>query len=894
MNLLQRVSFALSYDYRIERELGVGAMAAVYLAQDFKHDRKVALKVLRPELALAVGAERFLREIRTAAKLSHPGILPLFDSGEADGLLYYTMPVVDGGSLRQRLQCDGRLAVDEAVRIAGGVARALAYAHEHRVIHRDIKPENILLENGVPRIVDFGIALAVEESDAERLTHTGVVIGTPAYMSPEQGAGSTTIDHRSDIYSLACVLYEMLTGAPPFEAPTVQATIVSQMVDPPPRVRKSRPMVPLGLEATVQKALAKDPAERFQSAAEFADALDDPARRPQWRWLSRRTRRITAAAGVTVVALVTGAIAMRSAFKSRPPLHERDWVLVSDFEGPARDPTLATAVRELVTTELNQSRFMATMPRQQLAGTMRAAGMPDTQLVNIDLARELAYRSAVRAVIGGTIDSTPAGYALNIRALDARDGNVLATAQATVPVDSLIPTVQRLAHSVREQLGERREDLEQNQLLLDIATPSLPAFRRYVEALARKQKADIAGSNRLARDAIALDSGFASAWALMGMNYVEARDLDSARLMLDAAARRPERLTRAQRLRLLADAAYAMDRDLPKAVHYYDEYLRVTTRSIGGHNNRGLYLSMMGRYEDALAEFEQAAENNPFGPDQAQPALINATDMLMALGKLSRAQAKAREMTGVYASFADIRLLVAADRWRDADTLASRLIALPTTPPALRLEALTTHAAALAVRGDVRGADTALAHAARQSAGAPRRWYEQVRSLLALTSGARPLDLGSLAHADDTPGALMARGIRLAIAGDTAGAKHASQMLARLSPAERARLGHGPLVIRALVNAAGRRYALVTRDLADTARFGEHDGGDLDHVPSVMLRWSVADAYAHRGRPDSARIFLRLATELERVPPGHRVLRGFAQPFLEQALGRWRVNRAGP
>src|SRR5689334_740737 len=275
MTFQQRVASALKGEFYIERPLGSGAMAVVFLARDLKHDRWVALKVLRPELALAIGPDRFLREIRMAARLSHPGILPLYDSGQAAGLLYYTMPYVQGESLRQRLRRDRRLPVEEAIRIGAQVARALAYAHERGVVHRDIKPENILLEDGEPLVVDFGIGLALEESGSERLTHTGVVIGTPAYMSPEQGAGSTTLDHRTDIYSLGCVLFEMLAGEPPFDAPTVQATIVSQMVDPPPRLRKSRPVVPLGIEATVERALAKDPGDRFQSASELADALSD-------------------------------------------------------------------------------------------------------------------------------------------------------------------------------------------------------------------------------------------------------------------------------------------------------------------------------------------------------------------------------------------------------------------------------------------------------------------------------------------------------------------------------------------------------------------------------------------------------------------------------------------
>ena len=894
MNLLQRVTFALRHDYAIERELGTGAMASVYLARDLKHDRLVALKVLRPELALAVGADRFLREIRTAAKLHHPGILPLFDSGESEGLLYYTMPFVDGESLRHRLKCEHHLPIDEALRLAEEVARALAYAHGQGVIHRDIKPENILIEKGKAHVVDFGIALALEESDAERLTRTGVVIGTPAYMSPEQGAGSTTLDHRSDIYSLACVLFEMLAGEPPFDAPTVQATIVSQMVDPPPRLRKSRPVVPFGIEATVEKALAKNPDDRFQSATEFADALADPTRRPRWRRLSARARRFIAFASVAAVAIVSAGL-LASRFPPggrRAPLRERDWVLVADFDGPRGDATLASAVRELVTAELNQSQFMSTMPRAQLAATIRAAGLPDTTTVNIDLAKELAYRTQVRAVVGGSIDSTRSGYELTIRVKDT-DGHELASATGTARGDSIIVAVQKLARDVRERLGERRQDLEANQTLVDIATPSFPAFRRYTDALARKQRGDLTGSTRLVRDAIALDTGFALAWYFLGQNYMEARDVDSARYAFAKALEQPSRLTRSQRYRLLGDAAYTLDHNVDSAIYWYNEYLKLLPRSVGGRNNRGFYLSMLGRYEEALDDFEQSITNNPFGPEQGQPQIVNATDMLMTLGRLDRAQAKSRELIGWYKSIAALRMLTVSGKWTDADTMASHLIPTSSTTPALHVEAVTTEAASLAVRGQVADADRVLAAAAADSAaaGPQRRWYEQARSLLALTTGNHSLGDGSLALPDNSPGALVARGIRYAVRGDTAAARRQRRQIDALPSPVRARLGHGPLVIDALIDGAAGNWRRVVARLADTARLGEHDGADLDHVPSVTMRWIVADAYAHLGQADSAISFMSAAIRNERVPPGHHSLSGFAWGYGTRKIALWQAER---
>ncbi len=271
------LSAALAERYRIERELGAGGMATVYLAQDLKHDRPVAIKVLRPELAVAIGAERFLREIATTANLRHPHILPLYDSGEAAGLLFYVMPFVDGESLRTRLERDRQLPLEDALRISREVADALSYAHARGVIHRDIKPENILLEGNHAVVADFGIARAVDAAGGAQLTETGLAIGTPTYMSPEQAAGNQDLDGRSDLYALACVLYEMLAGQPPFSGPTAESLVRQHiMVDAPP-VTNLRPAVPAGVAAALQRALAKTPADRFNPVAQFSEALHGQA-----------------------------------------------------------------------------------------------------------------------------------------------------------------------------------------------------------------------------------------------------------------------------------------------------------------------------------------------------------------------------------------------------------------------------------------------------------------------------------------------------------------------------------------------------------------------------------------------------------------------------------------
>ncbi|HEU5261526.1 MAG TPA: serine/threonine-protein kinase [Gemmatimonadales bacterium] len=282
--------------YSIERELGHGGMALVYLAHDLKHDRPVAIKVLRPELAAAVGAERFLREIQIAARLQHPNILPLYDSGEAGGTLYYVMPYVEGETLRERLTREGQLPLDDALKIAAEICDALEYAHGRDLVHRDVKPENILLARERCLVADFGIARAITAAGGEKLTETGIAVGTPAYMSPEQAAAEGRVDGRSDIYSLACVLYEMLAGEPPFSGPSAHAILARKLSDPVPRLRTVRETVSAGVERAIQKALAKVPADRFTTAAQFAEALGPSVvRRPRASsprpWVGPRPRR---------------------------------------------------------------------------------------------------------------------------------------------------------------------------------------------------------------------------------------------------------------------------------------------------------------------------------------------------------------------------------------------------------------------------------------------------------------------------------------------------------------------------------------------------------------------------------------------------------------------------
>jgi serine/threonine protein kinase/Tol biopolymer transport system component len=349
-NTLERLKAALGSRYLVERQLATGGMAVVFLATDRKHQRHVAIKVMRPEIAAALGAERFLREISIAAVLQHPHILTLIDSGEADGLLYYVMPWVDGESLADRLARERQLPLEDALRIAAELVNALSYAHAHGVIHRDIKPDNILLSGGHAFVTDFGIARAVGVGGGDRLTDTGIAVGTPAYMSPEQALGLPDVDGRTDIYGVGCVLYEMLSGEPPFTGPTPQAVIARRLNQPVPSVSVIRPTVGPALDGVLRKALAREPVDRFASAAEFAAALSTSLAAPQLT--GTRVRR----AMVWLAAL--GALSFGTTLllreKPQPPVSPVTLKRLTS-SGVASDPVLSPEGRRIAFVTANRS-----------------------------------------------------------------------------------------------------------------------------------------------------------------------------------------------------------------------------------------------------------------------------------------------------------------------------------------------------------------------------------------------------------------------------------------------------------------------------------------------------------------------------------------------------------
>jgi serine/threonine protein kinase len=392
---------ALRDRYLLERKLGQGGMATVYLARDIKYDRLVALKVLHPELATSLGPERFQREVRTFSRLQHPHILTVLDSGEAYGQLWFTMPYVEGESLRDRLRREGQLPVEDAVRIAIEAARGLDCAHQHGIVHRDVKPENILLTNdGSTLVADFGLARALGDAE-DQLTQTGMVLGTPVYMSPEQASGGL-VDARTDVYALGCVFYEMLAGEPPFTGSTPLAITAKRLAGEAPRVRLLRSAVPPAIDAAVARTLAPVPADRFGSMAELVRVLGEHAPAPVASAASHPRRRpatigfllagLLALAGIAVAALelVPGESLVRAG-----TLAPSDELVLADFANHANDSSLATAITEAFRVDFAQSRLVRLASPGRVRGALRRMQRVDTAALTAETGRELALREGI-------------------------------------------------------------------------------------------------------------------------------------------------------------------------------------------------------------------------------------------------------------------------------------------------------------------------------------------------------------------------------------------------------------------------------------------------------------------------------------------------------------------
>jgi tetratricopeptide (TPR) repeat protein len=558
---------ALRDRYVLGRELGRGGMATVYLARDLKHDRVVALKVLHPELAASLGPERFLREIHLTAQLDHLHILPVFDSGNAAGILWYTMPYVQGESLRDRLRRELQLPIEEAVRITREVAEALDYAHRHNVVHRDIKPENVMVGEGHARVADFGVARALE-SAGSRLTETGLSVGTPAYMSPEQ-ATAGAVDGRSDIYALGCVLYEMLAGEPPFTAATPQAVIAKRLSTPPVPLGVVRHAVPPAIDAAVMRALAREPVDRFATGAEFAAALESPA--PATVRARSVSRGAMVAAGVVALALAAG---LALALRRQPQPINAKVVAVAPFRISSADPSL-TYLREglvdLLAAKLGGAAGVrASDPRSVLAAWRSAAGSTVAELGQPEALRVAAGLGAAQLVLGDLV-GTPSRVVVHATLLTVPSGTQIADATVEGPADSLPALVDRLAAKVL--LIRAGED---QQRVASLTTPSFSALRAYLEGQSLYRRGRFADASRQYEEAIRLDSTF----ALAGLMLLQATGWQGSReareLGFRVASRSRDQL--GERDRALLDAS-STTRSVPMR-HSTAEFIRAAERYV--------------------------------------------------------------------------------------------------------------------------------------------------------------------------------------------------------------------------------------------------------------------------------------------------------------------------
>ena len=639
-DLREQLARGLADRYRLERELGRGGMATVYLAQDLRHKRPVALKVLHPELAATLGPERFQREIELAARLQHPHILTVLDSGEAAGRLWFTMPFVEGESLRDRLRRERQLPVDAALRIATEAARALEYAHRHGVIHRDIKPENLLLTaDGSTLVADFGIARALGAAE-DGLTQTGFAIGTPAYMSPEQAAGDRGLDVRTDQYSLAAVLYEMLAGEPPWTGATAQAMIARRLAEPPPSARAVRPSVPAQVDEAIRRALAPVAADRFGSAAQFAEALhvapsgattmataaapSAADTRPTAAARSSRRPIPVAAVALTAGLLIGGGLLFawrRSAGGAEGASGARIVaVLPFDNLGDSADAYFADGVSDEVRSRLGKVAGLQVIARGSSLEYRRTTKRPT------EIARELG----ADYLLTGTVRWEKSGGASRVRVIpelvDARPGQA-AHARWGEQFDAAMTDVFQvqgdIATKVADALGVALADSTQRELIAK-PTDNLAAYDEYLKGEAASQAMSMSDPVTLRRAigfyerAVALDSTFATAWArlshararLYGNGVPDPALGEQARV----AAERARRLKPNEPLVYRAFGAYYLTVnpvDLHRALAEFQKGLQLAPDNVSVLAGLGSVEPSLGRWDSAAARLARAAVLDP-------------------------------------------------------------------------------------------------------------------------------------------------------------------------------------------------------------------------------------------------------------------------------------------
>jgi len=623
MSLPPNLETALPERYRLERELGRGGMATVYLAYDGKHDRRVALKVLRPELGAALGPDRFNREIRLAAQLQHPHILPIHDSGESAGFLWYTMPFVEGESLRNRLTRETQLAVEDAVQMIREVADALAYAHAVGVVHRDVKPENILLAGGHALLADFGIAKALDEAGADRLTATGIAVGTPAYMSPEQAAGTGRVDGRSDIYSLACVLYEMLAGQAPFVAPTPQAVLTRHAIDPVPALRTLRGSISPAFERVVLKALAKVPADRFPTARAFVDALEHPE---AWRPAPARRRRLAFAGAAGALGLtIVAAFGVRSA-RGRPAGTPSGAVgsiavlPIDNLTGDTAQVYLADAMMDQLITDLAQIGALRVVARTSV---LRYRGRTKS---TADIGRDLH----VDAVLAGSMQRAGDSLRVSVQLNSAATGEAVWAQRLDGSMRNVLRLQSAVAGAVAQQIRVRLTRAERRRLATVEAAVDPVAYHAYVRGRFwwnRRGEANLRKAIGFFEQALEIDPTYGAAYSGLADSYLQLGyggylSPDEAFPKVGRAATRALELdsTLAEPHASLGFYNLYYEWDWAAADREFRAALALNPNYATAHEWYGLFLAAMGRFDEAATHAARAMQLDPLSVPVASTA----------------------------------------------------------------------------------------------------------------------------------------------------------------------------------------------------------------------------------------------------------------------------------
>jgi len=610
---MQRLAAALDGRYRIEREIGSGGMATVYAAHDLRHDREVAIKVLRPEVASFVGAERFLEEIRTTARLNHPNILPLFDSGEAGGLLYFVMPLVTGETLRARMDRESPLPIDLVVAIGADLCSALDYAHRRGVIHRDVKPENILLEDGRAVLADFGIARVARTEDV-RLTGTGVSIGTPAYMSPEQILGEHTLDARSDIYAAGAVLYEMLTGAPPFTGATAQAAVARALTEPPAAPSRHRAGIPASLDAAVLAALQKDPAQRPPTAIALRAQLDTadvrPARVPPAGVpRTRRMRAVLAAVAVVVAVAVGLGLTWKRAAAASPVIAIFPFTnITGDTSNTALGQGLPLAIFDAL-----RPLHLDVIPVETSSDVTRHYAHDDASM--------LGRRLHASAMLLGKFERDGGRVRIHVQLIDVGSGGVLWSNQFNGSAN-LFELEDSVALAVANAMRVTLSDTQRASFGASTVPPEV--HRVVVRAMGyieRRDDESLHAGVDLLQDALAMDSSYAPAWAalararlLIGV-YDDASTDNDFRLADSAVTRALQldgRLAGAHLTRAILDVFH--DHDYPAASAEFQRAQALDPTDASTSLFRSWYYLAVNEPDSAVLSIRRARRLDPESP----------------------------------------------------------------------------------------------------------------------------------------------------------------------------------------------------------------------------------------------------------------------------------------